>query len=58
MLDSSLFIPLILGTARQRRQSEYVAKIIVKQVAARNGLETELIDIIKMAIASQSREKR
>lgn len=51
MLDSSLFIPVILGTPRQGRQSEHVAKFIVEQVAARDRLETELIDIRNMAIA-------
>lgn len=50
MLDSSLFIPVILGTPRQGRQSEHVAKFIVEQVAARDRLETELIDIRNMAI--------
>ncbi|MGA7954543.1 MAG: NAD(P)H-dependent oxidoreductase, partial [Gloeobacterales cyanobacterium] len=48
---SSLFIPVILGTPRQGRQSEYVAKFIVEQIAARDGLETELIDIRTMSIA-------
>ncbi|MEH2316758.1 NADPH-dependent FMN reductase [Nostoc sp.] len=52
MPNSSLFIPVILGTPRQGRQSEYVAKFIVEQVAARDRLETELIDIRDMAIAT------
>ncbi|MGA7953477.1 MAG: NAD(P)H-dependent oxidoreductase, partial [Gloeobacterales cyanobacterium] len=51
MSDSSLFIPVILGTPRQGRQSEYVAKFIVEQIAARGGLETELIDIRTISIA-------
>ncbi|MBD2341316.1 NAD(P)H-dependent oxidoreductase [Calothrix sp. FACHB-156] len=52
MLDSSLFIPVILGTSRQGRQSEYVAKFIVEQVATRDRLQTELIDIRNIAIAT------
>ncbi|BAY14003.1 NADPH-dependent FMN reductase [Calothrix sp. NIES-2098] len=52
MLDSSLFIPVILGTPRKGRQSEYVAKFIVEQVAARDRLHTELIDIRNIAIAT------
>ncbi|MCP6760199.1 MAG: NAD(P)H-dependent oxidoreductase [Fischerella sp. CENA71] len=52
MSYSSLFIPVILGTPRQGRQSEYVAKFIFEQVAVRDRLETEFIDIRKMAIAT------
>lgn len=51
MSDSSLFIPVILGTPRQGRQSEYVAKFIVEQIAARDGLETALIDIRTISTA-------
>ncbi len=51
MSDSSLFIPVILGTPRQGRQSEYVANFIVEQIAAREAVETELIDIRTMPIA-------
>lgn len=52
MLDSSLFIPVILGTPRKGRQSEYVAKFLVEQIAARDRLDTELIDIRNIAIAT------
>jgi NAD(P)H-dependent FMN reductase len=47
-----LFIPVILGTPRQGRQSEFVAKFIVEQIALRDGVETELIDIRQIAIAT------
>jgi NAD(P)H-dependent FMN reductase len=40
-----LFIPVILGTPRQGRMSEHVAKFVVGEVAERDGVETELIDI-------------
>ncbi|MFN2453952.1 MAG: NADPH-dependent FMN reductase [Pyrinomonadaceae bacterium] len=43
--NAKLFIPTILGTARQGRQSEHVAKFIIDEIAKRNGVETELIDI-------------
>ncbi|BAY92714.1 MULTISPECIES: hypothetical protein [unclassified Tolypothrix] len=43
---------LILGTSRQGRQSEQVAKFIVEQVAARDRLETELIDTRNIALAN------
>lgn len=47
-----LFIPVILGTTRQGRQSEYVAQFIVEQINQRDDVETELIDIRTIAIAT------
>jgi NAD(P)H-dependent FMN reductase len=52
MSNTPLFIPVILGTSRQGRQSEYVAKFIVEQISQREGIETELIDIRNMAIST------
>ncbi len=52
MPDLPLFIPVILGTPRQGRQSEYVARFIAEQLAEREDLETELIDIRNIAIAT------
>jgi NAD(P)H-dependent FMN reductase len=43
--NQAIFIPVILGTPRQGRMSEYVAKFVVGEVAKRNGVETELIDV-------------
>lgn len=43
-----LFIPVILGTPRQGRMSEHVATLVVSEVAKFPGVETELIDIIKI----------
>lgn len=40
-----IFIPLILGTTRQGRMSEHVAKFMFQEVSKREGVETELIDI-------------
>jgi NAD(P)H-dependent FMN reductase len=40
-----LFIPVILGTARQGRQSEHVARFVLEQTKKRAGVETELIDV-------------
>ncbi len=42
---SNIFIPVILGTTRQGRMSEMVAKFVSEQVEKWNGVETELIDI-------------
>jgi NAD(P)H-dependent FMN reductase len=45
MTERPLFIPVILGTARQGRQTENVARFVFEQTKKRAGLETELIDI-------------
>ncbi|WP_250126010.1 NADPH-dependent FMN reductase [Chroococcidiopsis sp. CCMEE 29] len=43
--NRAIFIPVILGTPRQGRMSEYAAKFVVGQVAKHSGIETELIDV-------------
>ena len=40
-----IFVPVVLGTPRQGRFSEYVARFVLGEVAKREGVETELIDI-------------
>jgi NAD(P)H-dependent FMN reductase len=40
-----LFIPVLLGTPRQGRMSEHVARFVHGAVAKRAGVETELIDV-------------
>jgi NAD(P)H-dependent FMN reductase len=40
-----LFIPVILGTVRQGRQSEHVAQFVFTEVKKRQEIETELVDI-------------
>ncbi len=45
MGDRPLFIPLILGTARQGRESERAAKFVFERTKARTGVETEFIDV-------------
>lgn len=40
-----LFIPVILGTARQGRESEHAAQFVLAQAKKRAGVETELIDV-------------
>src|SRR5689334_7632617 len=44
-MADSLFIPLILGTTRQGRESERVARFVFEQTKKRAGVETEFIDI-------------
>lgn len=48
-----LFIPVILGTARQGRASEMVANFVLEEVAKREGVETELIDIRRIPLSTQ-----
>jgi NAD(P)H-dependent FMN reductase len=44
-MERDLFIPLILGTAREGRQSENVARFVFEQTKKRADVETELIDV-------------
>jgi NAD(P)H-dependent FMN reductase len=44
-MERALFIPLILGTAREGRQSENVARFVFEQIKKRADVETELIDV-------------
>lgn len=50
---SDLFIPVILGTVRQGRMSESVAKFILEQVMKYEAVNTELIDIRDIPITTQ-----
>jgi NAD(P)H-dependent FMN reductase len=43
--EKPLFIPVILGTPRQGRYSEHVAKFVVKELAKFAGVETSLVDV-------------
>jgi NAD(P)H-dependent FMN reductase len=47
-MERPLFIPIILGTARQGRQSENVARFVFEQTKKRADVETELIDVRKL----------
>jgi NAD(P)H-dependent FMN reductase len=48
MAERSLFIPLILGTARKGRRSEDAARFIFDQTKSRAGVETEWVDVAKL----------
>ena len=47
-MERPIFIPVILGTARQGRESEHVAKLVFEQTKKRAKVETELIDVRKL----------
>jgi NAD(P)H-dependent FMN reductase len=53
MSNRPLFIPVILGTTRKGRASENVAKFIRDEVAKRDGVETELIDLRDLKLTTQ-----
>ena len=44
-IERPFFIPVILGTARQGRQSENVARFVFEQTKKRADVQTELIDV-------------
>ena len=46
--ERPLFIPIILGTARQGRESKDAANFVFEQTKKRAGVETELIDVRKL----------
>jgi NAD(P)H-dependent FMN reductase len=49
-MSRALFVPVILGTPRQGRMSEHAARLVHERIAARSGVETELIDVAKLPI--------
>ena len=51
-LNKPLSVPVILGTPRQGRQSEHVARFLLSEMKKRPEIETELIDVreLKMAL--------
>src|SRR5207248_10147625 len=47
-MQQSLFLPLILGTARKGRRSENAARFVFEETKKRAGVETEFVDICKI----------
>jgi len=47
-----LFIPVILGTVRKGRASQNVARFVFDEVQKRDGVETELIDLLNLEFAT------
>jgi NAD(P)H-dependent FMN reductase len=48
--ERPLFIPVILGTTRQGRRSEHVARLVFDELVKRRGVESELVDIRGMSL--------
>ncbi|MFL6584651.1 MAG: NADPH-dependent FMN reductase [Chthoniobacterales bacterium] len=53
MDDRALYIPVIVGTARQGRMSEHVARFVVSEMKKRPEIETELIDVRELKMSLQ-----
>jgi NAD(P)H-dependent FMN reductase len=51
-MERPLYIPLILGTPRKGRASESVARFVLGELAKRERVETELIDVRELRFAS------
>jgi NAD(P)H-dependent FMN reductase len=49
-MERPLFIPVILGTSRQGRRTEYAARFVFEQTKKRADVETELIDVCKLPL--------
>jgi NAD(P)H-dependent FMN reductase len=52
MNSRPLYIPVILGTVRKGRATENVAKFVFEQVKRREDVETELVDIREVKVAT------
>ncbi|MCI0606527.1 NAD(P)H-dependent oxidoreductase [bacterium] len=48
--NRSLFIPVILGTTRQGRMSEHVARFVLAEISKREGVTTQLVDIRELPL--------
>ena len=51
-MERELYIPLILGTPRKGRASENVARFVLGELARREGVATELIDVRGLRLAT------
>ena len=54
MSNQKLFIPIILGTNREGRQSEAPAKFILEKLQEKSLVETELIDVKNFAMPADN----
>jgi NAD(P)H-dependent FMN reductase len=49
-MERPLYIPLILGTPRRGRASEAAAHFVLGELAKREGVETELVDVRELRL--------
>jgi len=50
--ERPLFLPVLLGTPRQGRMSEHVARFVLAEVQKQAGVETELIDVRELNLST------
>ena len=50
MAARPLYVPVILGTVRKGRMSAHAARLMVDELAKRDGVETELVDIASLPL--------
>ncbi len=48
--DRPFYVPVILGTPRKGRMSEYAARLMASRIGEREGVETALIDVAMLPI--------
>lgn len=53
-MDTPLFIPVVLGTARRGRNSEHPARFVYEEIRVRDGVESEFIDIAELPLAART----
>ena len=51
--ERSLYLPVLLGTPRQGRQTEHVARFIVSEMQKRPEIATDLIDVRGLQMTNQ-----
>ncbi len=51
--ERPLFLPVILGTARQERMSEHVARFVLRRVESLPAVETELVDVRELPLTTR-----
>lgn len=49
-MDKKLFIPLLLGTNREERRSEHVARLVFSYMQKREDIETQFFDVRDFSI--------
>lgn len=53
-MDTPLFIPVVLGTARRGCNSAHPARFIFNELQDREGIETKLVDIAELPLVART----
>ena len=49
-MERPLYVPVILGTPRKGRMSAHAASLVHERVVAREGVETDLVDVLELPL--------